>query len=175
MDRGAVTQRVWELSEPLARAAGLELVDVQYRPEGGRLILRVLLDRIDGGPSAGVTLAELARMSRELGDVLDAHDAVPGRYVLECSSPGVNRPLVKPQHFARAVGQRVQVRMQEPIAGRRQFRGVLCAAADAVITVEDPDAGVVSLAIDGIDRASTEFEFVRPGSKGPRRHGHAHA
>jgi len=100
MDRAAVTRRVWELSEPLARAAGLELVDVQYRPEGGRLILRLLLDRFADRPvevpAAGVTLDELARISRELGDVLDAHDAVPGRYHLECSSPGLNRPLVRP-------------------------------------------------------------------------------
>jgi ribosome maturation factor RimP len=175
MDRGAVTQRVWELSEPLAHAAGLELVDVQYRPEGGRLILRLLLDRIDHGPAAGVTLEELARVSRELGDVLDAHDAVPGRYHLECSSPGLNRPLVKPQHFVRAVGQRVEVRTHEPVSGRRVFRGLLTAATDTAVTVEDPDAGIVSLALDGIERASTAFEFVRPQPKGPRRHGHAHA
>src|SRR5262245_9601171 len=171
MDRAAVTRRVWELSEPLARAAGLELVDVQYRPEGGRLILRLLLDRSEDrllplpqgegdiearpGPGRpGVTLEELARVSRELGDVLDAHDAVPGRYHLECSSPGLNRPLVRPQHFQRAVGQRVRVRMHEPVCQRRQFHGVLTAATDSEITVEDPDAGIVSLALDGIDRAS---------------------
>jgi ribosome maturation factor RimP len=175
MDRAAVTRRVWELSESLARAAGLELVDVQYRPEGGRLILRLLLDRASDEirPSAarGVTLEELARMSRELGDVLDAHDTIPGRYHLECSSPGLNRPLVRPDHFRRALGQRVQVRMHEPVAGRRQFRGVLEAADDQAITVHDPDAGVVSLALDGIARASTEFEFPSPGTKGSRRPG----
>ena len=121
MDRATVTRRVWELSEPVASAAGLELIDVQYRPEGGRLILRVLIDR----PQGGVTLDELARVSREIGDVLDAHDAVTGRYHLECSSPGINRPLVRPEHFRRAVGERVHVRTHEPIAGRRQFHGVL--------------------------------------------------
>ena len=196
MDRAAVTRRVWELSEPLAHAAGLELVDVQYRPEGGRLILRLLLDRSEDRPlpasgeeghvevrpgpggRPGVTLEELARVSRELGDVLDAHDAVPGRYHLECSSPGLNRPLVRPQHFQRALGQRVRVRMHEPVGQRRQFHGVLTAATDSAITVEDPDAGIVSLALDGIDRASTEFEFPapggarRPGARGPR---HVHA
>jgi ribosome maturation factor RimP len=184
MDRAAVTRRVWELSEPLARAAGLELVDVQYRPEGGRLILRLLLDRFADRPVeepvAGVTLDELARVSRELGDVLDAHDAVPGRYHLECSSPGLNRPLVRPEHFRRAVGQRVRVRMQEPLNGRRQFRGVLDDATEQSIRINDPDAGVVSLALDGIERASTEFEFPSPGGKGPRNPGgrgprHAHA
>jgi ribosome maturation factor RimP len=183
MDRAAVTQRVWELAEPLAHGAGLELVDVQYRPEGGRLILRLLLDRAEGPEPAGapgrVTLDELARVSRELGDVLDAHDAVPGRYHLECSSPGLNRPLVRPEHFARAVGQRVWVRTHDPVAGRRQFHGVLEAAGEGTVTVRDPDAGAVSLTLAAIERAHTEFEFPRPGLKGPQRRGsgprHAHA
>ena len=176
MDRSAVTQRVWDLAEPVALARGLELVDVQFRPEGGRTVLRLLVDRPDGG----VTLDDLTRLSRELGDLLDVHDAVPGRYHLECSSPGLNRPLVRPEHFRRAVGQRVRVRMQEPVDGRRQFRGVLDDATEESIRVNDPDAGVVSLALDGIERASTEFEFPSPGGKGPRnpggrRPGHAHA
>src|SRR5436305_14035576 len=88
MDRSAVTQRVWELAEPLALAGGLELVDVQYRPEAGRVVLRFLLDR----PEGGVTLDQLARASPELGHLLDAHDAVPGRYHLERPPPGINRP-----------------------------------------------------------------------------------
>jgi len=166
MDRAAVTRRVWELSEPVASAAGLELIDVQYRPETGRLILRVLIDR----PEGGVTLDELARVSRELGDVLDAHDAVSGRYHLECSSPGVNRPLVRPEHFRRAVGERVHVRIHEPIAGRRQFHGILEAATDDTVTVHDPDAGVVSLALGSIERASIQFDFPRPA-----RPPHVHA
>jgi len=166
MDRATVTRRVWELSEPVASAAGLELVDVQYRPEAGRLILRLLIDR----PEGGVTLDELARVSRELGDVLDAHDAVTGRYHLECSSPGVNRPLVRLEHFRRAVGKRVDVRTHEPHAGRRQFHGVLEAVADDAITVHDPDAGVVSFAPDSIERASIQFDFPRPA-----RPPHAHA
>jgi ribosome maturation factor RimP len=166
MDRATVTRRVWELSEPVASAAGLELIDVQYRPEAGRLILRVLIDR----PEGGVTLDELARVSRELGDVLDAHDAVSGRYHLECSSPGVNRPLVRPEHFRRAVGERVHVRIHEPIAGRRQFHGILEAATDDTVTVHDPDAGVVSLALGSIERASIQFDFPRPA-----RPPHVHA
>jgi ribosome maturation factor RimP len=166
MDRATVTQRVWELVEPLAQAAGLELVDVQYRPEGGRVILRLLLDRIDGR----VTLDELAGMSRQLGDVLDAHDAVAGRYHLECSSPGVNRPLVRPEHFARAVGQRVRIRTHDPVGGRRQFRGTLEAVASGDVSVRDPEAGLVTLPLSTIERASTEFEFIRPA-----RPGHAHA
>ena len=158
MDRSAVTQRVWELAEPLAMATGLELVDVQFRPEGGRTVLRLLIDRSAGG----VTLDELARVSRELGDLLDAHDAVPGRYHLECSSPGLNRPLVRPAHFARAVGQRVRVQTREPINGRRRFHGTLAAADADGIAVEDPDAGRVAITLSAVDKANIDYDFSRP-------------
>ncbi|MFN8545871.1 MAG: ribosome maturation factor RimP [Candidatus Binatia bacterium] len=164
MDRSAVTQRVWELAEPLALARGLELWDVQFRPEGGRVVVRVLLDRSEGG----VTLDDLTRVSRELGDVLDAHEAVPGRYHLECSSPGLDRPLVRESHFRRAVGQRVSVRSREPIAGRRGFHGTLEAVTDRGITLRDPDVGAVDVDFAAIEKANMEFEFARPA--GPSAH-----
>jgi ribosome maturation factor RimP len=158
MDWSAVAQRVWGLAEPVVLAAGLELVDVQYRPEGGRAVLRLLIDR----PAGGVTIDELARVSREFGHVLDAHDAIPGRYHLECSSPGLNRPLVKPDHFVRAVGQRVYVRMRNPIDGRRQFRGTLAAAAEDAVTVDDVDVGPRILPLADVERANVEYDFSRP-------------
>jgi ribosome maturation factor RimP len=158
MDRSAVTQRVWELSEPLALTRGLEVVDVQYRPEGGRQILRLLVDRPDGG----VTLEQLAALSRELGDVLDAHDAVPGRYQLECSSPGLNRPLIRPAHFERAIGALVRVRTRTPIDGRRQFKGTLQAATGDTVSVQDVDAGTVVIPLADIEKAHTEYDFSRP-------------
>jgi ribosome maturation factor RimP len=163
MDRVAVVQRVWELAEPVALSAGLELVDVQYRPEAGRMMLRLLIDH----PNGGVTLDELSRMSRELSDVLDAHDAVPGRYQLECSSPGLNRPLTRPPHFTRAVGQRVSVRTHDPVAGRRQFHGTLEAVTDDAAVIADPDAGRVTLLLAGIEKANIEFQFGRPGGMPP--------
>ena len=165
MDRSAVTQRVWELAEPLALAAGLELVDVNYRPEGGRTVLRLLIDR----PGGGVTLDELTRVSRELSDVLDAHDAVPGRYQLECSSPGINRPLIREAHFQRALGQRVRVQTRAPIDGRRNFRGTLAEVTPDGITVDDPAVRVV-IPYGAIEKANVDHDFSRP--VGPP---HAHA
>jgi ribosome maturation factor RimP len=153
-----VTQRVWELAEPLALARGLELVDVQYRPEGGRLVLRLLMDR----PSGGVTLDELTRAARELGDVLDAHDAVPGRYHLECSSPGVNRPLLREVHFRRATGQRVHVQTRAPIDGRRNFRGILEAVTEDGVTVHELGQTPVVIAFAAIEKANVDFDFSRP-------------
>jgi ribosome maturation factor RimP len=166
MDPSAVTQRVWELAEPVALASGLELVDVQYRPEAGRLVLRLLLDR----PEGGVTLDEITRTARELGDVLDAHDPVPGRYHLECSSPGLNRPLVREAHYARAVGKQVRVRTREPLNARRQFRGRLAAVSPEGVTVVEQSDASAFIPFAAIERANVEYEFPRPG--GPAR---AHA
>jgi len=165
LDRSAVTLRVWELAEPVALASGLELVDVQYRPENGRVILRLLIDR----PEGGVTLDELTRMSRQLGDLLDAHDAVPGRYHLECSSPGINRPLLKEAHFRRAIGERARVKTRDPIGGRRQFHGTIDEVAADAVTVNDPDAGTVRIAFSAIDKANVDHDFSRPS----RPHAHA--
>jgi len=161
MDRSAVTQRVWELAEPLVIASGLELVDVQYRPEAGRTVLRLLIDR----PEGGVTLDQLTRVSRELGDVLDGHDSVPGRYHLECSSPGLNRPLIREAHFRRALGQQVRVRTREPIAGRRQFRGTLAEVTADAVAVEDPDAGTVRVPFVALEKAHIEYDFTRPAGQ----------
>ena len=158
MDRSAVTQRVWELAEPLALTAGLELVDVHYRSEGGRQILRLLIDR----PEGGVTLDQLTAVSRELGDVLDGHDAVPGRYHLECSSPGLNRPLVREGHFRRAVGQQVRVRTRTPIGDRCQFRGRLVEVTAEGVRVNDSDVAMVTIPFLTIEKAHTEYDFSRP-------------
>jgi ribosome maturation factor RimP len=158
MDRSAVTQRVWELAEPVTLAAGLELVDVQYRPEGGRVVLRLLIDR----PGGGVTLDELAAVSRELGDLLDGHDAVPGRYQLECSSPGLNRPLLREAHFHRALGLRVRVRTHDLLGDRRQFRGTVEEVTPDGVRIADPDAATVFIPFAAIDRANVDYEFARP-------------
>ena len=159
VDRSAVTQRVWDLAEPLALAAGLEVVDVHYRPEGGRLMLRLLIDR----PEGGVTLEELSRVSRELSVLLDAHDAVPGSYTLECSSPGLNRPLVREPHFQRALGQRVRVRTRAPITERRQFRGTLEAVAAEGITIREArEPTTTFIPFAAIERANVEYDFARP-------------
>jgi len=158
VDRGALTERVSELAEPLALAAGLELIDVQYRPEGGRLVLRLLIDR----PQGGVTLDELARFSRELSDVLDAHDAVPGRYHLECSSPGLNRPLLREAHFRRALGQRVRIRTRTPLEDRRQFRGRLEEVTTEGVRVSASDVASFFIPFAAIDRANVEYDFTRP-------------
>ena len=115
-----VAERVWEIAEPLVTHEGLEMVDVEFRRESRGMVLRLYLDRV-----GGVSLDDLTRVSRQLGDVLDAHEAVPGSYTLEVSSPGINRRLRRPDHFRRYLGKKVRVRTIAPMGGRRDFVGIL--------------------------------------------------
>jgi ribosome maturation factor RimP len=100
----------------------MEIVDIEFRHEGNRggRVLRLYMDK-DGGPNVD----DLSRVSRQLGDLLDAQDTIDGAYNLEVSSPGINRPLRKPEHFLRFVGKRIRIRTRDLIDGRRSFLGVL--------------------------------------------------
>src|SRR5512140_2685740 len=118
----SVPAKVWQIAGPLAASEGMEVVDIEFRRESNGMILRLFLDREGGG---GVNLDDLTRVSRQLGDLLDVHDVVPGTYTLEVSSPGINRRLRVPEHFRRYIGKRVRVRSIAPIEGRRTFAGVL--------------------------------------------------
>jgi ribosome maturation factor RimP len=161
-----VTMQVWQLAEPLAASEGLEIFDIEYRRERSGMVLRVFLDRAEG---QGVTLDELTSVSRQLSDLLDVHDVVPGAYLLEVSSPGINRRLRRPDHFRRYVGARVRVRTTEPIDGRKAFAGQLAAVEPWGIVLRY-DNGEVVIPFEKIAQANLEAELE--AMSGPKaRHG----
>ena len=119
----ATLTRIWELAIPLAQAEGMEIVDIEFRHEGSRggRVLRLYMDK-QGGPN----IDDLSRVSRQLSEVLDVQDTIiDGAYTLEVSSPGINRPLRRPEHFSRFVGKRIRIRTRDLIDGRRSFLGIL--------------------------------------------------
>ena len=118
----ATLTRVWELAMPLAQAEGMEIVDIEFRHEGSRggRVLRLYMDK-EGGPNVD----DLSRVSRQLSEILDVRDTIDGAYTLEVSSPGINRPLRKPEHFSRFIGKRIRIRTRDLIDGRRSFLGIL--------------------------------------------------
>jgi ribosome maturation factor RimP len=150
-----VCDTVMDLVEPVAIERGLDLVDVEFQQHGRRSVLRLYLDR-----EGGVSLDDLASVSREVSDVLDAHDVVPGQYTLECSSPGINRRLRKPDDFARFCGKSVRVRTSTPIAGSRNFAGLLVAASSEGIEIDDESHGRVEVPLRSIERAHYEHDFM---------------
>lgn len=137
--------QVRALVEPLLAADGLELVDVQFA--GGSL--QVFVDR-----PGGIDLDALSEVSARVSRLLDEHDPVPGRYMLEVSSPGLERPLRRPEHFRRFVGATVAVKTRPEVPGERREKGRLEAADEEGIVV----AGR-RLSYAEIDRARTVFEW----------------
>jgi ribosome maturation factor RimP len=136
--------------QPVLAAADLELVDVELRSG----VLLVTVDR-DGG----VDLEALTDANRAVSSVLDELDPIPGRYTLEVSSPGVERNLRTPAHFAKAVGETVSVKTRPQVPGDRRLRGVLAAADEQGLrlTVDGGPEEGVSLSYSDIDKARTVF------------------
>jgi len=130
MSLDGLENKLQDLLEPHVAAAGYECVEARFVVEAGRRILRVLLDGPDGVP-----LDACAAVSRKLSPVLDASPEVQGRYVLEVSSPGINRPLTRPEHYIRFAGERVKIRLHEKLDGGATISGVLVGLQDGVLTV----------------------------------------
>lgn len=156
---------VARLVDGIVLDSGLELVEVELRPG----VVRVVVD----GPS-GVDLDQLAELTRALSTLLDAHDPLPGRYTLEVSSPGVERPLRRPEHFQRAVGQEVSVRTVAGTVGERRVQGRLARADATGLVVEGPGLpdGGRRISYEEVDRARTVFSWgpaPRPTTGGSRR------
>ena len=155
----SVVERVWELAEPLVAREGMEIVDIDYRREGRGTVLRLYLDR-----EGGVSLDDLSHMSRRLGDLLDVHDLVLGRYTLELSSPGINRRLRRPEHFRRYLGKPVRVRTVARHEGRRSFLGPLVAVEADAVSVSTPE-GVQAIRFEDIAQANYEHDFASETTK----------
>ena len=119
------------LVRPVVENLGLEVVEIAFRREAGRRILRVTVDR-DGG----VDLETIARVSEKVSRRLDLEGFDRGPYELEVSSPGIERPLRTPGQFRRVVGVRVRVKTAAPVDGAKVHEGALVGADDATVTVE---------------------------------------
>ena len=154
MDQETVLNRVKELIEPLLAARQVELVDLICRFEGGRLALKLLVDT-----ARGVRLDELSAINRSIGAVLDEHDAVPERYILEVSSPGLDRPLKRGKDFERVIGRRLRVFTSVPVNERTEHHGQLLGASDEAITLKADWGEKVQISLPQIVRAEQEVDF----------------
>ena len=161
MTNDTVIERVRLLAAPIIADLGLEMYDLEMVSG----VLRLSIDTRPGQP-AGVTLENIALVSRLVSRELDHNDPMPGRYTLEVTSPGLERPLRTPQHFQREVDKVVSVRLHRAIDGRRRLQGVLLRANERDIVVCLDDTGTeVSVAHDDIERARTVFVWGSAAEK----------
>jgi ribosome maturation factor RimP len=127
----SVATRAESLVRKTVEAEGFELVYVDYRPQGGRSVLRVFVDKV-----GGVNISDCAELSRRLSVLLDVEDPIPGEYVLEVSSPGLERPLFKEEDYRKFMGHEIRLTTTEKIEARRNFVGYIRDFADSVLTLE---------------------------------------
>jgi ribosome maturation factor RimP len=149
------------LVRPVVESAGLELWEATFRKEGGRMVLRVMVDR-----EGGVDLDVISETSERLSRRLDLEDFGPGRYELEVSSPGLERPLHNPRQFERSVGEKVKVKVRtlDPVEGSTIHEGALV-SADAEAIVIATDGGELRVPYPNIASARTVFEWGPDGSR----------
>jgi ribosome maturation factor RimP len=159
-----LTTRVEALAEPLLKERVMELVDLEVTRLGRKLLVRLFVDLVEGG----ITVEDCAELNRELSHLLDVEDFIAESYILEVSSPGLNRRLRKPRDFQRFLQAKVKVETGEKIQGRRRFRGLLIAADDSQITLQ-VNGELVVIPLGGIVRANLEYEFEKVPASG-RRH-----
>src|SRR5690606_8763741 len=155
--------------ESRLEALGFELVELERAGSRARPVLRLRIDVLDGGegpPSRSVTVEDCARVSRALEPYLDAREDVGDRYVLEVSSPGVERPLVRPRDFERFAGREVALTGYGPLAGRsRRLTGRLLGLADGGaerIRLQLEDGEEVEGRRDEVARAHLVFRWGDP-------------
>jgi ribosome maturation factor RimP len=149
-----IVREVSVLAESLLPELGMEMVDVEFRFERGRWTLRVYIDK-----PGGITVDDCATVSRDLGDLIEAENIIDYSYVIEVSSPGLDRPLRKEKDFIRSIGESIKVEMSKPVNQRSNFTGRLEHVKDGMIGLLIDDTYLVELPIDGIKRARLQYEF----------------
>ena len=145
-------QEVRQVVDPFLESQGLELVDLEYQRGSQGWVLRIYLDR-----EGGVSLDDCAGISHEVGAVLEVKDLIPSAYILEVSSPGLTRPLKKPEDFNRFRNQMVKIKLYEPLDGRRNFKGTLLGLEGDRVRVE-AEQQVYELPLQRIAKANLEID-----------------
>ena len=149
-----IADRVREIITPTADELGYYLWDVEYVKEGADFVLRVTIDSDEG-----IGIDDCETMSRTIDPILDEHDPIPDQYLLEVSSPGIERDLTRDDHFDLCVGEKVEVRLFAPVDGSRVWVGIL-GERDAEGGIPVETAGTTRLfPRESVSKVRTVFDF----------------
>ena len=150
-----ITARVWELAETFVDGMGLLVYDVIFVKEKGEKILRLFIDRKEGN----VTIDECEEVSNKMSELLDEENFIDDKYVLEVSSPGIERQLKYDWHFERVIGSPVDVRLYEPVNGRKTLTGRLISGGEKKNIVIECDGEEIEIERQKAAEVKIHFEF----------------
>jgi ribosome maturation factor RimP len=154
MDPRAVAERVRGIAEQTAIDHGLELVHAELAGPEGHPIVRLFIDK-----PGGVTHDDCSKVSHQMSTVLDVEDFIHSAYVLEVSSPGLERGLYKRADYERFAGSMARIKARSPIKGQRNFRGLILGVANDNVIVDDRTSGRVEVPLEGIVKANLEADL----------------
>ncbi len=149
---------MWELLEPVVNGMGFDLIEIEHFPNPKHGVLRLFIDKPAGSESEGVVIEDCSAVSRQVSALLDVEDPIRGKFNLEVSSPGLDRPLRRLQDFQRFTGSLVKLKTVMPLEGQRNFKGRLLEASEDVLVIET-DAEEISLPMNAIEKARIVPEY----------------
>lgn len=152
-DQGAL-EKVREIAHRVASSEGMEVVEVEFRGQGPRSLLRIFIDK-----PGGITHGDCELISNQVGAILDVEDLIPSSYVLQVSSPGVERRLTRPADYARFAGCKVRVVLRAPLGGHRRLVGRLEGLQSGILTLTLAPGNRVSVEYDNVERTNLVFEW----------------
>ena len=164
----AIEKNITDLIEADIKAAGYDLVRVHMSGGGKYAALQIMAERLDG---VGMTVEDCAAISRTVSKHLEAHKEFADKYDLEVSSPGIDRPLVKLQDYARFEGHLAKVELGVPVEGQRRFQGKIARVSGDVVEF-GTEKGAISVAFDGIEKAKLVLtdELLKAAASGKVSH-----
>jgi ribosome maturation factor RimP len=153
MKKTSTYNSVSDLIEPTLRKNKIELVDVEYKKIGKNWVLRVFIEK-----NQGITVYDCQELSREIEDLIEIHELIDNQYVLEVSSPGLDRPLKKETDFLRNKGKRIKIKTYSPINNKKETVGTVLDFSDNTLFLEDKK-DILKISLTDIAQAKLIIEF----------------
>ena len=153
MGKTSIYQSVADLIKPTLEGNGIELVDIEYKKTGRIRVLRVFIDK-----NQGVTVHDCQELSREIEDLIEIHELIDDHYVLEVSSPGLDRPLKKDTDFLRNKGKRIQIKTYSPINNKKENAGTVIDFVNGTLFLEDKK-NILKISLTEIAQAKLIIKF----------------
>jgi ribosome maturation factor RimP len=156
MDKQSIAERVRGIAETVANDTSTELVHVEVAGTNRDLVLRIFIDK-----EGGVTLDDCSGFSQAVEAVLDAEDSIPVRYVLEVSSPGIERQLYSLADFEKFIGRLAKIKTREAVDGQKTFVGTIAAVEDGTIAFEERTKGSMTFGYGDIEKANLKIDLSK--------------
>ena len=155
MQDSSIVERIDKIADKAAKENGVEFVHSEVVGNRRNRTVRIFIDKPEG-----VTIDDCSNVSRSIEAVFDADDFIPSAYVLEVSSPGLDRPLFKLDDFIRFVGKKAKVKTVEPLNGQANFNGLIEAVEDTEIVFEDRTSGKVRIPFEKVEKANLKIDLA---------------